>query len=152
MGHCVKVIVGNEERYLTESFVALCRRQMEKLEEDIKKHHRTVNSVRDWSKLCQNAGVTEIEMRARLLGSGRYNLASPLGWAWLTQIYLPAQESAPCPRSRVWQIEERMHRDYRIAMQSEKRAKGDCPFDFQLCYAESCLPDDIPSDCPVLKK
>ncbi len=135
----------------SESLTVICRRQVEEMEEDIEKHHKTVNSVQDWLNLCRKANMTEIEMRVQLLVSGQYNLASPLGWAWLTQVYLPAQKPAPCPRSRAWQIEEKkMRRDRGIAMLPDKRVKRDCPFDFQLCHSESCLLDDILPNCPCL--
>ena len=151
MGY-VKVIVAGEEKCLTDDFITICQQQVEEVEKSIKEHHKKANSVQDWFELCREANVTETEMRAQFSISGRHSLASPAGWAWLTQVYLPAQESAPYPRSRVWQIEERMHRDWEIAMKSGKRAERGCPFDFQLCHSESCLPDDIPPDCPAIRK
>ncbi len=96
-----------QKKFLADEYVSILQRQVTELEAEIKERHRLVKSVAEWYKLCRHQNFSNRKIMAKLFVSRRYDLASPLGFAWLTQIYLPRQEISLCPRSRAWQIKER---------------------------------------------
>ena len=114
------VIISGREKVVPETLIRVYEQRVRAVEKMIIYYH--FKSIREWFRCCIEAGHSQNEIKKLMKGFGQWELVSPLGWAWLTQIYL--SNFFFCPRSRVWQIQEKVSRDWKNSMISDKRASS----------------------------